>query len=125
MKYEVKQVNLYQAIQKYFPALEKLFDNKTLEDFLHCSHDERYLYHLNLGTWIRNNLLKDKALVRLFHVQNIWHKDDMSTIMIEQLHIYVQEKHRDRLTDWKKESFWQKEDEKLPYSEKTMDQAYE
>jgi len=51
-------LKITKAIEKSFPAMEKLFEKEKLKAFIDCEHKDLPLYHFGLGTWVRNNLLK-------------------------------------------------------------------
>lgn len=55
--------------------------------FAQTPADELYIYHFGLGLYLRNNaLMSDGELYRLFTLAGIWHKDDMSSIMMKRWH---------------------------------------
>ena len=77
-------------LEKEFLNMEEIFNKEYLKQFMCCKYDNIYLYHFRLGTWIRNNLLNDKVLINVFEFFCIYHKDDMSYIIIRLFYIYMQ-----------------------------------
>lgn len=48
------------------------------------------LYHFGLGTWIRTFVLRNERVIyKLFLKNGICHKDDMSEIIVRELHEYL------------------------------------
>lgn len=88
-------MTLYKEIEKTFSALELLFQETALREFLSCKYNNLVLYHFSLGIWIRNNLLQEKdALYHLFLESGIEEKDDMSCLIIQLFYLYLKAKYQ-------------------------------
>ena len=86
-------MKIINEIKKNFPNIEKLFNQKTLKEFIKCPYNDLTLYHFSLGIWIRNNLLKDEdVLYKMFNDSGITQKDDMSFFIINLFYIYLHTK---------------------------------
>ena len=88
-------MKLCKEIEKSFSKIEKLFSKKELKEFTACDPGDLNLYHFGLGTWIRNELLKDGSpLTAAFLQSGVSQKDDMSQRHIESFHLYVCNKYK-------------------------------
>lgn len=68
---------------------------ESLKDFLESDYEKLYLYHYGFGTWIRNELLQENSpLYHNFISCGIFHKDDMSFLMLQLFYIYLKPKYR-------------------------------
>ena len=85
------KMGLYEEIEKCFPNIEKLLSEKDLLNFKNTSISELYMYHFNLGLWIRNDMLRSKKspLRQLFAENGIKNPDDMSSIIIQLFHYHI------------------------------------
>lgn len=82
-------------IKKSFPKIEKLFSEKELKEFINCDPGDLSLYHFGLGTWIRNELLKDGSLLTAAFLRDgVSQKDDMSQRLMELFHLYARGKYK-------------------------------
>lgn len=83
-------MTLYAEIEKTFPAIENVFIKKNLLEFKNTQPELLYLYHLGLGTWIRNRFLYDKSeLHHAFVEDGILDIDEMSMQVIVAFHLFV------------------------------------
>lgn len=80
---------MFSIIQESFAEIEKIFDEKTLSEFLSCEFGDLNRYHFGLGMWIRNFLIEDnKQLKNLLFAGGIDNKDDASMLIIRLFYIY-------------------------------------
>lgn len=86
-------MNFFYEIEEACCYIEKLFDQKSLEEFRNSSYDELCFYHLTLGLWVRNHLLyRESPLYNVFTNAGVHQKDDMSSLMIRLFYIYMNTK---------------------------------
>lgn len=77
------------AVQEIIPVLH--FDLKN--DLQSTEESDLSDFHYGLGMWIRNHILTiDSDIYRLFVENGINQKDDMSAILIRELHKKLTEK---------------------------------
>lgn len=87
-------MKLCREMKKSFSKIEKLFSPNELKEFIACAPGNLDRYHFGLGTWIRNELLKDGSpLTARFLRGGVLQKDDMSQLLIELFHLYVRNKY--------------------------------
>lgn len=90
-------MDLYDEIKTQFPKMADCLPPKEMKKFLECDYKKLALYHLGLGTWIRNNLLqKNSSLFNTFLSCGISEKDDMSSLMIRLFYIYLKPKYNEK-----------------------------
>lgn len=78
-------------IAKAILIIEWVFASEDLEAIKNMPAEELYALHFGIGIWIRNNLLHEKSsFYRCFKKEGITHPDDMSAIIIKELHTYLQ-----------------------------------
>lgn len=83
---------LFTEIQNCFPKIINAMEKDSIQTFVSSDYCSLYKYHFGLGTFIRNNLLKENSyLYNKFKAANITHKDDMSQLIITLLYIYLNE----------------------------------
>lgn len=71
------------AVQEIVPVLTFKLQNEIKG----TTANELSNFHFGLGLWIRNNILTvDSDIYRLFAENGISHRDDMSAILIQELH---------------------------------------
>lgn len=88
---------MFSIIEACFPEIEKMFDKKSLREFLSCDFNKLTRYHFGLGTWIRNHLLEeDSELKNMLFSGGIENKDDASMLIIRLFYVYE----RNRLLDF-------------------------
>ena len=87
-------MKLYEEIEKSFPMLEKLFEEKDLEIFKNEKISDLCFYHFGIGLWIRNNMLypEESNLYSLFLEHGIGDIDEMSSFIIRLFHYYISKK---------------------------------
>ena len=74
-------MELINEIIKSFGEISIFQEEKN--DFFSCSYSEIPAYHLSLGLFIRNNLLRDTdRLYRLFVSSGVTDRDDMSSLIL-------------------------------------------
>ena len=80
----------YNEIISTLQKIKEQLDPETIQELTSCSYYKLYNYHFGLGLWIRNTLLKpDSSLFKLFRKLGVFQKDDMSTLLIEWLFLYL------------------------------------
>lgn len=88
-------MKLCKEMKKSFSKIEKLFSEKELKKFIACDPGDLNRYHFGLGTWIRNELLKDDSpLTAAFLRDGVSQKDDMSQRLMELFHLYARGKYK-------------------------------
>lgn len=88
-------MKIFRKIEESFPVLEDRLGKNELREFMSCKYEELDLYHFGLGTWIRNNLLKENSsLYKLFIKSGLPNKDEMSCLIIEMFYIAMNIKHK-------------------------------
>jgi len=87
-------MKLYEEIKKSFPAIEKLFTNEELAEFINSPVSDLHEHSFGVGLWIRNNLLRPEKnnLYRLFSENGVKNADDMSCILIQLFHYHISKK---------------------------------
>lgn len=91
--YNMLPMALLSEIVMSFPEIEKLLSVEGLEQFIECDFNELYTYHLGIGTWIRNILIREKSdLLGGFIKGGVTEPDDMSMIIMQLFYIYLRTK---------------------------------
>ena len=67
--------------------METYFTAESLAAFLGCNYDHLYYYHYSFGKWIRNNILLEGKLLKMFQQFGITQKDDCSDFLISLFYI--------------------------------------
>lgn len=81
-------MNLHDELLKCIQKMEEIIPKSELKQIKDCAYDQLYLYHLGLGTWIRNNVLTPKAeITTLFRESGIKELDEMSSFIIKCLYM--------------------------------------
>jgi len=79
----IEKTAFIQTVQQILDSLPA----EAKEKIRNTKKDGLSLFHFGLGTWIRNNILtKDSGIYYVFIENEILHKDDMSEIIIRELH---------------------------------------
>lgn len=88
-------MNIPTNISECFDELDKMFSEipKDLKVFKE-SDEEKALatFHNSLGRWIRNNWglwTRDSKIYNTFNDMQLWHADDMSSVIIVSYHRYI------------------------------------
>ncbi len=85
-----------EEMQICFDYIEALLSKQEMDEFRTSSEDELIKYHRGLGLNLRNNLLRhhehSEKIQEYFHDQEIFHFDDMSSLIIKSYHRYLNEK---------------------------------
>jgi hypothetical protein len=73
-----------------FEALKKILTIEEVED-IKASEDNTVKYHHSLGRWMRNNwgLWGSSELKTYFEELGFTHADDMSSIILDSFHLYL------------------------------------
>lgn len=77
---------LYTEIKKRLPAIESLLDKEFIIGFINTPEEHICIHHFDLGLYIRNNILNpNEGLYDAFADAGIYHKDDMSEVILKEL----------------------------------------
>jgi len=72
---------------------KKILTKEQIKEFKNYKKEKLICCHFGLGTLIRNRYLWNRQKIYyLFIEQNISHPDDMSNIILEKFHEYLQQK---------------------------------
>lgn len=88
-------MDIYIEIEKYFPIIEKQLTKAEIEEFINCDYNDLILYHISIGRWIRNRILKENSTIyKLFKMNGAANKDDMSQLIIKLFYIHLKNKYK-------------------------------
>jgi len=94
-KKEDTEVYIPTSLEECFVALENLLTEEERKEFIETEEDQvTGKYHFSLGIWIRNNwqLWSEGELTKYFHEMDIYHPDDMSSIIMLSFHRKLNDK---------------------------------
>lgn len=84
------QITLPRNLEEAVLYFQQKWTKPQLDEFKNTAEDKAVTeYHLETGTWIRNNWLhgsRDTTLTNYFHSLGIFHPDDISSIILTALH---------------------------------------
>lgn len=89
-----ESIYIPQNLEECFAELKKILTREELEEFRSKEEQDIISYHHSLGRWVRNNwgLWSKSRLVKYFNEIGIKHPDDMSGIILDSFHRYLNNK---------------------------------
>ena len=86
-------MNILDDLKSYFIVLYDSLPKRTITTFAKTPHKQLFRYHYTIGLSIRNTLLaNNESLTRAFLNAGIESTDDMSALIINLFHVYVNAK---------------------------------
>ena len=94
---ETTEIQIPETLSECFKLLPELFEPYALKEFKNDPEKDYIKYHHNLGRWLRNNWglwkeTKDSKLREFFVNLGLSHADDMSGVILQSFHRYLNEK---------------------------------
>lgn len=83
-------MDIFQIIKAFLSETEKMLPVEDQNALVHTHYNELDQYHFGLGTWMRNQLLKDESgLYQLMKNAGIKQTDEMSYLLIRLLYLHL------------------------------------
>lgn len=79
----------FKPITDCFPVIKASLSEKDLRILLNEKYTDLNNFHFSIGSWIRNNILRDDSeILNYFNSAGISDKDDMSALIIRLFYIH-------------------------------------